>query len=647
MSNEEFLRTLFPDLFGGFIEIRAIGLSGPANSLFYPSIEVLIADKAVIAGLAKDHNIYFGVCPRSTKQGNKDAVKHIWSLWVDLDAKDFAGGKDEILFQLNSFPISPSIVVESGNGFHAYWILKESFEITGQTDVVKIESYLKSLATALHGDSAAAELARILRLPGTFNYKNAEAPKEVKMGQFNSAQQCNLHDFDFILPRQPETKESKSNPSGWISQTLAGLHDGNRNAAIAKITGRLIHGGLGQDDIIALLEPFARKSAFPIDEFEREVRGICQRYPRNPFPIAYDNKEEMEIKPIEAIPLVDFLAESNDQIEWVVKDIIPDEGVAILAGPPGYGKSWMMLDLAIEAARGGEWLEEFQTRKMKVLYIDEESSPALLKRRLKKLLNGKGIKNWAVDIRCVVGGGVCLTDSASSTGLYEAIKAFQPGLIIVDSLIRVHRAEENSAKEMSQVFGVVKDIVRKFKCAFLFSDHQRKPNQFGGTGELLLRGTTEKVAFVDTLLSLSRKDGQLIVDHSKSRYAEAVPSFIISVEDPAPDTTKVVYTGNISGHNHRLYSAKEFLKSHLEHGQWVSRFDLVKQAESIQISEKKVDRALREIHSQGLIERKDEKVNPGRGGLQALYRWKTINSSPLPTAEMETETGSQVEMVNL
>src|SRR5262249_37730140 len=39
---------------------------------------------------------------------------------------------------------------------------------------IEIEGYLKGIAKALDADRAAAELARILRVPGTFNYKDKE-----------------------------------------------------------------------------------------------------------------------------------------------------------------------------------------------------------------------------------------------------------------------------------------------------------------------------------------------------------------------------------------------------------------------------------------------------------------------------------------
>jgi putative DNA primase/helicase len=60
--------------------------------------------------------------------------------------------------------------VESGHGLHAYWLLKKP-----HLNKPLIEAYLKGLAVVLSADLAAAEVARVLRVPGTLNYKEEEA----------------------------------------------------------------------------------------------------------------------------------------------------------------------------------------------------------------------------------------------------------------------------------------------------------------------------------------------------------------------------------------------------------------------------------------------------------------------------------------
>lgn len=639
-TTQEFLNTLFPDFGNGFIEVRTIHpADNDVQSHFYESHDRLSRGLPGLESLSKDCNVYFGVCPRSRKEGTKDAVKFVWCLWIDLDAKSFEGGKDQSLARLREFPLPPSIIVDSGNGYHAYWRLKEAEEITGPADIVRVEAYLKALASALNGDLQAAELARILRIPGTQNLKNPAAPLIVVLVECEPDRQYNLSDLDAYLT-MPITVPQVANKSGWIAEALTTLTEGNRNATFAKIAGRLNKDGFEPEEIVALLSAHAQMSGFPLEELRRIVKGIYRRYPaKTSSPSFSHNSEttETESKPMEAIPLAKFMEGETPNMDWLVERILPKEGVAIVAGPAGYGKSWMLLDLAIKYSQGGKWLDHFQTQKGRVFYLDEESSPGLLRRRLRKLLGAKDIQENTQDVHFTVGQGLCLTDPKSVERLRGLLESLRPTLVIIDSLIRVHRAEENSATEMSRVFAVVKALVRDFGCSFLFADHQKKPGQYGGSLDLLLRGSTEKAAFVDTLLSLQKKGGSLIVEHSKSRYDEAVPAFVVSIEDKTPETTNVFYAGEAEAlkRESRMEAAKEFLALALQGGEWVARKALIEQAKAEGVFEKALDETLKALETEGRVDRENRKPEGGRGGKTAFYRWKSDSS---PSLEQETET---------
>ncbi|MCM8794583.1 MAG: AAA family ATPase [Candidatus Omnitrophica bacterium] len=642
----QFLETLFPDLRGGLIEIRAIHPEDHTpQSRFYPSIEALLAEQAGMDALAKHFNVYLGVCPRSREAGTKDAVKLAWCLWIDLDAKSFPGGKEEALKRLREFPLPPTVIVDSGHGFHAYWRLKEPEKIAGAEDVVRVEAHLKALAAALGGDSQAAELARILRLPGTCNLKAPSTPLPVALIECDPGRQYNLSDFQSFLDIPASAPSPSRNPTGWIAEALSTLTEGNRNATFARIAGRLRRDGWEADDILVFLTPHAEKSGFPLAELRREVEGLCRRYPvGKPSPSSPNNKgaTETESKPLQALPLAAFLESGGQTIEWSVERILPKEGAGILAGPAGYGKSWMLLDLAIECARGGKWLGQLPTTATRVLYLDEESSPSLLRKRLRKLLGGKKLPQDGLDVHFCVGQGFSLSRPDAVEQLRILLGSLRPGLVIIDSLIRVHRAEENSASEMAQVFEVVKNLIREYRCAFLFADHQRKPGHFGTSLDLLLRGSSEKAAFVDTLLSLQKKEESLIVEHSKSRCDEAVPAFVVEIKDREPDTTTVAYTGEAEAlkQEARLEAAREFLATALRGGDWIARKELIEQAKEAEVSEKAVDEALKTLEAEGRLERENRKPEGGRGGKAAFYRCKPISS---PSQERETETETEME----
>ena len=187
----EFLEALFPELYGAFVETRLIK---PDRSLasFHESIGQLV--NALPRSLEEQAGcgVFFGTCLRSRREGTKDAIKTVRCLWADLDAKHFSGGKPEALKRLQEFAFPPTVIVDSGHGYHTYWLLKEPEEITGPADVARIEAHLKTLASALGADRQVAELARVLRLPGTFNVKDPSAPVPVTIEALEPERQYNL-----------------------------------------------------------------------------------------------------------------------------------------------------------------------------------------------------------------------------------------------------------------------------------------------------------------------------------------------------------------------------------------------------------------------------------------------------------------------
>ena len=272
-SAEKFLKVLFRGLNREYIELRIFIGSKPLAQKFFSSADDLLKEVQVL-GKQPGCNVFFGVCPRKEKKGTKQAVSRINCLWLDLDAKSFSGGKEEILKRLAEFPLRPTIILDSGNGYHVYWVFKEP-----ESDALIIESYLRGLAHALGGDKSACEVARILRFPGTLNCKDVSKPLPVHLITIDEAVTHNLSDFDFILQADEKVISHVPNKSkDWLVDALSNLVEGNRNATFASIAGKLLRDGHSSDEICALLLPHAEKCQFPLAELRREIDGLSKRY---------------------------------------------------------------------------------------------------------------------------------------------------------------------------------------------------------------------------------------------------------------------------------------------------------------------------------------------------------------------------------
>ena len=181
-----FLRHLFKPYSDGFIEIRPLSKHKPhANRTTYRLPECLKGEAGqalsqhIISLAMRGYDVYVGVCPRVAPEGpgrklGKDAIEQVGAVWVDLDAK-VTGSSKEILDTCD-------IVVSTGNGWHGYALTKNISKVTTARDRTNLETRIRYWANGLlPGTDNVSNLDRILRIPGTLNWKDADNPKPVTL----------------------------------------------------------------------------------------------------------------------------------------------------------------------------------------------------------------------------------------------------------------------------------------------------------------------------------------------------------------------------------------------------------------------------------------------------------------------------------
>ena len=155
------------------------------------------ADKAVWAAeklVSEKRDVYFAIGTLKERHievnGKKKTrvaanILHVKSLILDLDVgaekpyKTQAEAVKHLLQFAKDTGLPTPMLVSSGYGIHVYWPFTQAI---GAPVWQKLSAQFKALTVAygLHADpSRTADVASVLRLPGTFNFKTPDDPKPV------------------------------------------------------------------------------------------------------------------------------------------------------------------------------------------------------------------------------------------------------------------------------------------------------------------------------------------------------------------------------------------------------------------------------------------------------------------------------------
>jgi len=226
----------------------------------------------------KNHNSYYGICPRN------EAGKPIWlpAVYTDIDVlKDHNGDYEKIDKLLGEFPLQSSILVQSGGGYHNYFLLQEPIRIDDQNAHL-VKGVLKGVATALSADLNATDISRIFRIPGTKNFKREETTN-CEVISSNKENVYAFEDFEsFYIETKSVSSEYNVNFVGDIkalttkTQELIkkGAPEKKRSVADFHVVCELVKRGWSDSQIKSLYDD----TKYRIGEKYREKRSSKESY---------------------------------------------------------------------------------------------------------------------------------------------------------------------------------------------------------------------------------------------------------------------------------------------------------------------------------------------------------------------------------
>ena len=235
------------------------------------------------------------------------------------------------------------------------------------------------------------------------------------------------------------------------------------------------------------------------------LRGLCPADPMEQQPAGLSIHSAADLQKFDLPP-----------VYFVVDGLLP-QGLALLASPPKFGKSWAVLDLCCAVASGG-WFLGKHANQSPCLYLALEDSDNRLQSRLNKVLNGKDAPHEFYYATAAPG---------LANGLIEQLEGFMQGhpdtrLIVVDTFQKIRSSlgvKVNAYGVDYADAGALKSFADKHSLCLLLVHHLRKMqddsdpfNRISGTSGILgaadtaLVLTRDKRSDAETLLSITGRD---------------------------------------------------------------------------------------------------------------------------------------------
>lgn len=177
-----FLEKLYGECDKGFLYLWV--LQTKKTYWFKPfQLEKMRQEAINLAGKGQD--VYFGVGiardPKFKGRASSADIIGIPGIWADIDVKgkehvkkDLPQTVEEVLAKL---PLEPSIIVNSGHGLHVYFLFKEYWYFDDEREAARAQKLLQGFQLFIkqrlgYKLDSTHDLARVLRLPETMNYKS-------------------------------------------------------------------------------------------------------------------------------------------------------------------------------------------------------------------------------------------------------------------------------------------------------------------------------------------------------------------------------------------------------------------------------------------------------------------------------------------
>lgn len=444
-------------------------------------------------------------------------VAHVSVLHLDYDAPDGEEGLSPALY--TALKRCRAILVESGRkgNLHAY------IAVQG----LDLETHWR-LSYALRDKFGADDKIRpndLLTLPGTWNFKDADRPSEVKLladkntrfrplsGEDEVIERLGLESFmDGVPPfaGAVEVDPAKANLNRLGQRLLTRLNREARNGQgedLSEANFRIIK--LCKENRLTPEETFAFMQTLPDDLYKfsddesrllEDIGRIWDKTGRKdaasatPPPSSFtrttpvdkddlsiDESDVVEDEPTQTFyRLGDLIAEVDAMPPptYLVEGVIPQGDYGVISADNKAGKTFVMMDLALSVAAGVPWVNLFPVNETgPVLIFVGEGGKRKIVRRVRAIARFKGIPDhqlFGLPIE-ISERAPKLMDESVLDELRVKVAELRPRLVIIDPLyLAASGANTASLVEMGSLLEKAQHIAQRVGAALVISHHTKK-----------------------------------------------------------------------------------------------------------------------------------------------------------------------------
>lgn len=174
--------------------------------------------------------------------------------------------------------------------------------------------------------------------------------------------------------------------------------------------------------------------------------------------------------------------------DWIIKGLLPENGLGVVWGQPSSGKTFVVIDIALRVALGLPWYGH-SVKQGSVLYIAAEDDSGV-QMRFHAALAAYGVQKAPIR---VMPAAPVFTSPKQAEALLDDIKAQgKQSLVFVDTLAAVTPgSDENAAKDMGILIAFCQKIHKASGGLVVLVHHEGKTPGKGMRGSSVIPGASE------------------------------------------------------------------------------------------------------------------------------------------------------------